>query len=138
MSTVLQDHADAHLALLNGGAKPAAITICDGYVPPNVVPPYALVYFSFARPNGAPANDLAGASEALVTMTTAHCVGADAIAARAVSQWVETALLDVRPSITGRSCGLIRQDSAQQPIRDESTGVLVMDAIQTYRLVTAP
>jgi hypothetical protein len=52
-----------------------------------------------------------------------------------VAQRVRTALLDVRPTIAGLSCGLIRlEGDPLPPQRDETTGVLVMDAIETYRL----
>ena len=57
------------------------------------------------------------------------------MAARGVAERVRTALLDVRPVVSGLSCGLIRMDGdPQPPRRDETTGALVMDAIETYRL----
>jgi hypothetical protein len=63
-------------------------------------------------------------------------VGANEYAAAAVAMRVRAQLLDFRPTIAGRNCGLIRQDSSTPAQRDESTGVLVMDRLDTYRLLT--
>lgn len=136
--SVFEDHRSALMALLNGGAKPAAIAIYNEKVPTAAVPPYVRVYFSANRPPGAEGNALDGTSKTLTFRAICHCVGGNDTAALTVAQWVETALLDIRPTVTGRSSGLIRQDAALDPAPDESTGTLVVDAVQTYRLTTEP
>ena len=136
--SIFEDHRSAFMALLNGAGKPAAIGIYNDKIPTTVVPPYVRVYFSANRPPGADGNALDGTSKTLMFRAICHCVGGNDTAALAVAQWVETALLDVRPTVAGRSSGLIRQDSALDPNPDESTGQLVVDVIQTYRLTTEP
>jgi len=54
--------------------------------------------------------------------------------ARAIAQRVRTQLLDARPTIAGLTCGMVRLEASEIPLRDEKTGVLVMDAVEIYRL----
>lgn len=125
--------AGAYLSLL---AADTAVPTYDGLVPSGARAPYRLVYFDFSRP--AEDQDLSGdgLSRVWVARAIVHNVGsgADASAARAVAQRTRTYLLDKRPTISGLTCGLIRLEESQPPERDETTGVLVMDAISTYRL----
>jgi hypothetical protein len=127
--------ANAGLALL---AADPALTVYDGAVPsptPDVsAHPWVLVYTTVSRPTGDPDNPLNGRSGVWVARWILHCVGGNAVAARAVAQRARTQLLDVRPVIAGLSCGLIRWDESLPPQRDETTGVLVMDAVETYSL----
>jgi len=51
-----------------------------------------------------------------------------------VAERVRTQLLDVRPVVAGLATGLLRLEQSLPPARDESTGVLVMDAVVVYRL----
>jgi hypothetical protein len=132
-----QDHADAILGLLRADAMLGTARVFDGVVPsPTPAPPYVLVYMHMVSLAEAPGNALAGLSTEVTLRAICHCVGGDAVAARAMAQRVRGALLDVRPVIAGRSCGLIRQESSQPPVPDESTGVVVYDSIDTYRLTT--
>jgi hypothetical protein len=88
------------------------------------------------RPDG---TALTGDSDHAVTRAICHCVGGNAIAARAVAGRVTAGLLDVRPVIAGRVCWPIRDDgSAQPPRRDQSTGPTVMDQVVSYRLESLP
>ncbi len=125
--------ANAGLALLN--ADPGLV-VFDGAVPnPTPAPPYAVVYTTVTRPSEDPDNSANGLSGVWVASWIVHSVGGNAAAARAVAQRVRTALLDVRPVIAGLSCNRIRMDpDAPPPQRDESTGSVVMDAVNTYRL----
>lgn len=112
-----------------------ALTVFDGAVPnPYPAPPYVLVYTYISRPSDDPDNSADGQSRVWVARWICHCVGANATAARAVAQRVRTALLDVRPTVAGLSCGLIRWEESQPPGRDETTGSLVMDAVEIYSL----
>lgn len=133
-----QAHANAALALLDADNVPPALVVLDGFVPAATVPPYVLVYTHVEYlPEGA-GNAIDGTSKTAVARFYCHCVGGNAIAARAVAQRVRAALLDIRPTIAGRVCGLIREEQALPPDRDESTGDLVMDAVRVYRLRTDP
>ena len=134
----IQAHADAILARLR--ATPDLTTYPEPdsphQVPPGAVPPYVSVYIT-TRYDLGPTLDMR--SSRAVTTVTAHCVGGNAIAARAVAQMVSGALLDWVPTIPGRRCFPVRQDPVDAPPRpDESTGALVMDLVAQYRLETLP
>jgi hypothetical protein len=137
----IQAHANAVLALLNAAPGVPALTVLDGSVPQDTEPPYVLVYMSDRTPGAADAPDstpLQGNSDRLVTTVYCHCVGGDAIAARAVAQRVRGALLNVTPTVSGRTCWPIRADEDQPPRRDETTGRVVMDLVSMYRLESVP
>lgn len=140
MAHVEQLHADAILNLLAGAPPPTpALVVYDGKAPDDpaaLATEYCLVYMYTTRPDG---TALTNASDRAVTRAVCHCVGADARAARAVAGRVASALLDVVPTIAGRTCFPIRDDGAPQPPRpDNSTGPLVMDQVVTYRLESLP
>lgn len=130
--------ANSALTLLSAalGALTPPIPVYDGKVPDGSPPRYVLVYTTIDRPSDDPANAVDGRSRTFVARWICHCVGGgdNAVAARAVAQQVRTALLDVRPAITGLSPGLIRLEQSQPPQRDEQTGDLVLDAVEVYRL----
>jgi hypothetical protein len=124
--------ATAALTLLTADA---GLTTYDGVVPPGAGRPYVLVYTTLSRPSEDPDNAGDGRSRVWQARWICHCVGDNAAAARAVAQRVRTQLLDVRPTVSGLSCGLIRMEGdALPPERDETTGVPVMDSTVTYRL----
>lgn len=135
---MIDEHAAAVLALLDADNAVPALVVYDGKVPTGGItsptPPYVLAYFSGAWP------DLTFTS---VTLTfqlriTLHCVGGNAQAARMVSDRGRAALLDVRPTIAGRSCYPIRWDLSLPPRRDETTGSMVMDQVDEYVLSSIP
>lgn len=133
-----QAHADAVFALLRAVPTLTVYPEPDGVtqVPDGAEPPYVSVWVSTRYDTG-PTLDMT--SSRAVTTITAHCVGANQAAARAVAQQVSRALLDVTPSIPGRMCWPIRQEPIDQPPRpDESTGRQVVDLVQQYRLETLP
>lgn len=142
MNTHLQDHADAVLALLRGDAQLTVYPVADGepgsgtgLVPAGATPPYVAVHITADRPLG---ETLDMRSSRMVVRAYCHCVGDNLTAARAVADRVATRLLDVKPAIAGRSCFPIRHD-ASQPVRpDESTGRLVVDLVDVYRLESLP
>ena len=108
--------ASSCLSLLHAALDPVPIPVFDGKVPDGTQPPYVLVYTTVDRPDADPGNAADGRSRVLV------------------AQQVRTALLDVRPTITGLAPGLIRLEQSQPPHRDEQTGDLVLDAVEVYRL----
>jgi hypothetical protein len=134
---VIDEHAAAVLALLDADNTAPALVVYDGRVPSGIDPkatPYVLAYFSGGWP------DLTFTS---ITLTfqlriTLHCVGGNAQAARMVSDRGRAALLDVRPTIAGRSCYPIRWDLSLPPGRDETTGSMVMDQVDEYVLSSIP
>ena len=132
--------ANSAIALLQADLGPPALVVCDGVVPngTSVNAGYVLVYTTISRPSDDPDNSGDGKTRVWVVRWICHCVGGTATTARAVAQRVRTALLDVRPTVTGFSAsavGPIRMEGdSQPPQRDETTGVLVMDAVETYRL----
>lgn len=131
--------ANSGLSLLQADVGPPALVVFDGAVPnPTPTPPYVLVYTTITRPSDDQDNSGDGKTRVWVARWICHCVGGNATAARAVAQRVRTALLDVRPTIAGftaSAVGPIRMEGdSQPPRRDETTGVFVMDAVETYRL----
>jgi hypothetical protein len=133
---VIDEHAAAVLALLNAVTSPA-LTVYDGKVPSGIDPkttPYVLVYFASGRP------DLTfdSATYTFQLRATCHSVGGNAQAARMVADRVATALLDVTPTVSGRSCFPIRWEEGFPPQRDESTGQTVMDQVDVYAFMSVP
>lgn len=130
--------ANAGIALLQADLGPPALVVCDGVVPNGTTPPYVLVYTTVTRPSDDPDNSGDGKTRVWVVRWICHCVGGTATSARAVAQRARTALLDVRPTVAGFSAsavGPIRMEGdSQPPQRDETTGALLMDAVETYRL----
>ncbi|GIG63611.1 hypothetical protein Lfu02_79830 [Longispora fulva] len=129
---MIAEHAAAVLALLR--AVPGLV-VHDGQVPPGAVPPYVVVYLVGASTGP---TTLAGRAEHATTRAYCHAVGANAAAARIVADRVAGALLNARPVIPGCSAGLIRHEQSLPPQRDESTGVLLMDAVAVYRFDSHP
>lgn len=136
MAGVKQQHATAILDLLEADPN---LVVYDGKVPdkPNpVAAQYVLVYLTTTT---AKVSSQKGMQDWSTTRAYCHCVGADATAARAISGRVANLLLNVTPTITGRVCWPIRDDdSGSPPDRDETTGVLVMDQVDVYRLESVP
>jgi hypothetical protein len=127
-------HAQVAIALITADAPPWPLYV--GSVPDGAVPPYALVYPTVTWPDGTPAQALDGRSRTCVTRWYVHAAGATDQSARSVAGRIRQLLLNVRPVIAGRSCGLIDQEASAPPVRDETTGVLVLDIAAIYRLTT--
>lgn len=136
---MIQEHAAVVLALLRA-APPTSrpLAVHDGSVPSGAAPPYVVVYVADDDPELADSRPLTGASQRYVLWAYCHCVGADQAAARAVSNRVRAALLDAAPAVAGRVCQPIRRVEGQPTQRDESTGVLVQDKVDVYRLESVP
>ncbi len=141
MSHAIQDHADAFLGLLRADA---VLTTYDGAIPTAPATParqYALVYFYIETPDGLIAPDkvrLSSDSDVIDARAYVHCVGPDAVAARAISGRVRTAVLNRRLTIPGRVCFPIRWREGSPPRRDEDTGRLVMDQADVYGFTSVP
>lgn len=134
----LQDHADVILTLLRDQA--GLIVYPDQGGGPNIVPvgalpPYVSAHFAADRPLG---SRLDMRSTRMRVRIYCHCVGADDIGARAVSDLVADALLDAKVIISGRSCYPIRSETGRDPREDESTGRSFVTITDTYRLESEP
>ena len=135
---MIREHADAILALLRAAPGTAPLVVLDGYVPTGTTPPYVLVYFADNDPEDAESRSAEDAPGRYVVWAYCHSVGGNADAARKVGDRVRTALLGAVPAVAGRSCFPIRREDGGPPDRDESTGVLVMDKVDVYRLASEP
>jgi hypothetical protein len=137
----LLDEAHARVALDLLAAN-TAFPLMDGKVddPTPNPPKWVLVYTTVEWPSGdeGMANTIDHTSVTCRTTWYVHCVGLTAAAARMLQMQVRATLLDVQPTITGRQCGMVSQIDVQPPVRDETTGRLLMDAVSVYQLLTAP
>lgn len=131
MSWSIQDHVDAGLALLQADED---LTVFDGKVT-SAVDHYVLVYTFRQLPTGLVAPDkirFTGQSRAVDMRLYCHCVGTTAAAARAIQGRVQQLLLDVTPTIAGRTCFPIRWIEGQQTQRDEQTLRAAFDEVDVY------
>lgn len=139
---MIAEHAAAVLALLDADNTAPALVVHDGKVPNNAPSvaeqPYVLVYFDDTDPELADSRPLTGASQRYVMRATCHSVGGNALAARMVADRVRTALLDVVPVVTGRTCQPIRREDGQPVQRDEETLTSVFDKVDVYRVESVP
>ena len=135
---MIREHADAILALLRAAPGTAPLVVLDGYVPTGTTSPYVLVYFADNDPEDAESRSAEDGPGRYVVWAYCHSVGGNADAARKVGDRVRTALLGAVPAVAGRSCFPIRREDGGPPDRDESTGVLVMDKVDVYRLASEP
>lgn len=130
--------ADAGLNLLLADVGPPPLVVFDGAVTnPTPAPPYVVVYTTISHTDDPTMTGLNGVVKRAHVRWTCHCVGSTAKASRAVAQRVRTALLNQRPTVAGMNVGLIKddQDSPADPVRDETTGVLVIDTIHVFSLI---
>jgi hypothetical protein len=137
----IQAHANAVLGLLVPPNVPATTAVYDGAVPNGAVLPYLLVYMYLMTPDGLAAPDavpLSFDSDVADFWIYCHCLGADGVAARAVSAQARLALLNVTPTVTNRLCFPIRWREGNPPRRDEETGPLVMDQVDVYGFRSVP
>lgn len=134
---MLDEHAAAFLALLQADAGPPQLNVHDGKVPAGVnvdADPYVLVYFAAVHPD----TTKEGAGYGFQLRATCHSVGGNAQAARMVADRVAAAVFNQTPAVSGRACFPVEHEDGQPPIRDETTGSLVMDLIDTYVLYSIP
>jgi hypothetical protein len=141
MSGAIQATADAVLDLLRAAPNLTVYPEAEPgdnvqVVPAGAGPPYVAVHLGFDYATGP--SGLHFPSTRVIARAYCHCVGHNDISARAVAQMVTTALLDVVPTVPGRSCYPIRFESGAPPRTDESTGRTVTDLAMIFRLETLP
>lgn len=123
MTAVL--HAAAILDRL-GSHGASALTVFDGRVDDGAVPPYLLVRctLQWLGPDTRPdAVNLAGTVKAATCTSRIYAVGETEAAARILFDRVTAALLNWRPTVSGRSCTPMRHEDSFETPADERTGV---------------
>jgi hypothetical protein len=131
-----QAHAIAVLGLLTG----AGVTCHDGAVPANPAYPYAVLYINEGDHEE---TDLTSASRQQAYDVQITAVGATAASARIYATKARAALVDVIPTVTGRTCWPVRKTSSQ-PVREDrdvtltGTATHPFYAVDTYRVASLP
>lgn len=123
MTSVL--HAAAILDRL-GSHGASELTVFDGRVDDGAVPPYLLVRctLQWLGPDTRPdAVNLAGTVKAATCTSRIYAVGETEAAARILFDRVTAALLNWRPTVTGRSCTPMRHEDSFETPADERTGI---------------
>jgi hypothetical protein len=129
--TVDEDHAQAFLSLL--AANTNLLHVYDTIVAnPTPDPPYVLTYITVSWPRDGVGTSLTAQQVTVTATANVHCAGLTPAAARAVQMQVRSSLLNARPVITGRYCSPIKQDDSQVPVKDETTGRPVYDAVSVF------
>jgi hypothetical protein len=129
-------HINAGLDLLRADAGLVVYPDAQGFTPDLPAAQYVRAYATIERPADAFGNSLAGVSQQWTVRWYLHCIGGNENSSIAVAMRVRDGLLDKRPVIAGRNCGLIREDQAMPPTKDDSTGLAVFDSQLVYRLTT--
>lgn len=125
-----ETHARVALDILEADANQP---VYEGKTPDNVHPPYVLIYTEVTwSGNGSEGQTLEHITNRCVTRWFVHCAGETDQAARTLGNRVRQLLVNVQPTIANRSCSRIQQEMTERPVRDERTGVLVMDVIAIY------
>lgn len=117
------------------------LTVYDGKVDDGATLPYAVAYFTMTTASGdaAPgAVDLTLDSQTIDLTLYLHNVAGNGAAARVVQWKTRTALVNARLTVAGRRCWPVRQIDDAPAVRDESTGKLIVDLTDVYRLRTFP
>jgi hypothetical protein len=136
-----QAHAQAVLDLLDADNASPALVVQDDKVTEGVVPPYVLAYFAFPRPDASQrpdASDMSFDQSAMTVTAILHNVGGSASAARRVAARSAAALLNVTPTVAGRSCSPIRCVDGHDAQRDEETLAAVFDLVDVYEFTSYP
>lgn len=139
--TLIDDHAQAFLALVGTDVGPPALVVLDGKVPDGTLPPYVLVYFAQVTPDAETApdsTDLTFNSDRVELTAWCHSVGTTQAAARMVASRLRAAVLNRTPGVSGRSCWPTRQVDGQPVQPDETTGPAVFDLVDIYRFASLP
>ncbi len=132
---VLVPHAQAVLDLLD--AVPD-LTVYDGHVPAAPALPYCVLYMGWAGERTA----VEAVTDQFNGQAQVTSVGANALAARIVAQRVAAALLDVVPTVPGRSCWPITLEFSQPAREDRDVHIDGLGhpvyAVDGYRVASVP
>jgi hypothetical protein len=133
-----RDLIDAALTPLRADAGLTVYPDGEGFVPEKPTAPYVRVYTSTEWPKEGDANAIDGLSVSTTTRWYVHCVAETEYAAAALAMRVRTALLNVRPTVAGRNCGLIYMEAAEVTNRSELAGTPTYVRTVVYAMVSAP
>ncbi len=128
-----RQHVTAVLQLLN---QTEGLNVFDAWVGPNPAKPYAVVYPDPGK--AIPTNLPQNLSDWVETVFQVTSVGDTRDQAMWAAEKVSLALLDVSPTITGRACGSIQQESAQNVLRDDKVKPEAFYTVTTWRLYSVP
>ncbi len=134
----LLDEAHAQVAptiLTADGNQP----VYSDAVPDSPPPEYVLVRTSVSWPDATDGKSFDGTTSTCVTRWFTYSVGPNSQSARSINNRVRQLLVNVHPTITGRSCGFIQQDPLDiPPDFNETAGGLVVTLREQYTLTTYP
>lgn len=129
---MIREHALGVKAMLE--AEPL-LTVFAKKVTNLTTPPYVRLYVSLDRET---AEALCGTSDTSYFRVTTHSVGQDDEGAWMVADLVRARLLDLAPTVAGWSSSRINHEAGVEPRPDESTGALVLDAIDVWTFSSTP
>jgi len=130
---VIGAHRSAIKALL--GALPVQLTFYSGgQVPDEPTFPYAVLYMDTSIEDG---THLCGDTDMATFRFQVTSVGLSDDSAVIVADAARTLVLDVRPTVAGRSCTRIRKETsipvrADKDVTDTATSLHPMFAVDTY------
>lgn len=125
-------HVDAVRNLVDAVAN---VTVYDGTVPNSPVLPYVVMYGDQGAAEANAYTEVSSFRRFRVQTTT---VAANQPQARALAERVESALLDVRPTVAGRTCVPIRKETSQPVRRDDDVDPPVFYAVDVWVLSSVP
>ena len=128
---MIRDHVAAVVALVDADPN---VTVYDGQVPNEPSLPYVVIRTDSGRRER---SALPASSDRVTVRIWATSVGETRASAQWVSEKVTTALLDVRPTVTGRSCFPITSVNSQ-PAREDDVVKPLVFALDEFELVSIP
>jgi hypothetical protein len=131
-----EDHAQVAKALLEANPVLTGKVFRSKVPDPTPALPWVLLYTRVAFPRDGIGTSITAVQGTITTTVTCHCAAESEAAAFAIRAQVRTSLLNVRPAISGRNCGPIKEADAQDPIPDESLGQLIEDAVVVFDFST--
>lgn len=135
-AAVLVPHAQAVLDLLR--AVPNLTVYDGGGVPAEPALPYCVLFMDW----GAERTAMEAVTDLFEGRAQVTSVGANALAARIVAQRVAAALLDVVPTVPGRTCWPITHEFSQPPREDRDVHIngigYPVYAVDGYRVASVP
>jgi hypothetical protein len=136
--TLERDLMDAGLGLLRADTGLTSYPDAEGSVPESPAVPYVRVYVTTEWPKDGDANAIDGLSVSATTRWYCNCVGETEYAAAAIAMRVRTQLLNARPTVTGRNCGLIYMEASEATNRSELGGSPLYVRSVVYAMVSVP
>lgn len=129
---MIVEHVAGFVGLLD---LPGNIMVYDDTVPDDPDVPYVVVYSNQGMPENASMADVSDWQHfSFQTTVVAQTQGQ----ARLLADRVQSALLDKRPTVVGRSVGRLSKTSSQPVRRDDDVSPPVFYAVDVWALTTVP